>query len=369
MTELPVSKSAASAEEPPKPISWRARAIALYLPQFHTIPQNDEWWGPGFTEWTNVARARPLFPGHSQPHLPADLGFYDLRVPEVREQQAALARANGIEAFCYWHYWFGDGRRILERPFQEVLSSGVPKFSFCLGWANESWTGIWHGAADKVLIEQRYPGPEDSAAHFRTLLSAFRDERYLRVHGRPIFYVYRPGALPSASQFVDYWQALAKAAGLPDLYFVAGLGHGYDHFIEDGFDAGFHQRLPYAEKRGLQLVTRIRRKLLKHPLVRRYSEEPPQQSPDPNHARVQPCVIPNWDNTPRSGRNGVVLTGATPDRFRAHVRSAVATLAARPPEERLLWVKSWNEWAEGNYLEPDWEVGHARLRVLKEELQ
>ena len=151
----------------------RARAIALYLPQFHPIPENDAWWGSGFTEWTNTAKARPLFAGHHQPHVPADLGFYDLRLPETREAQAALARRYGIEGFCYYHYWFA-GRRILERPFDEVLASGKPDFPFCLCWANESWTGIWHGAPGRILIEQTYPGPADHAAHFSALRPRLR---------------------------------------------------------------------------------------------------------------------------------------------------------------------------------------------------
>ena len=143
----------------------KARAIAFYLPQFHPVPENNEWWGKGFTEWTNVVKARPLFKGHYQPHLPADLGFYDLRLPEVREAQARLAKEHGIEGFCYWHYWFGNGKRILERPFNEVLLSNKPNFPFCLGWANESWTGIWHGNPGKVLVEQQYPGKQDYIEH------------------------------------------------------------------------------------------------------------------------------------------------------------------------------------------------------------
>src|SRR3954453_14122667 len=147
-----------------------ARVIAFHLPQFHPIAENDEWWGRGFTEWTNVAKAQPLFRGHEQPRLPADLGFYDLRVPETRKHQAALARAAGIEGFCYWHYWFGNGRRILERPFAEVLEAGEPDFPFCLAWANQSWTGIWHGNPKSVLMHQEYPGREDEAAHFELCL-------------------------------------------------------------------------------------------------------------------------------------------------------------------------------------------------------
>ncbi len=191
----------------------KARAIAFYLPQYFPIPENDEWWGRGFTEWTNTAKARPLFPGHRQPNLPADLGFYDLRVPETRAAQAELAREHGVEAFAYWHYWFGNGDRILERPFTEVLQSGEPDFPFCLAWANQTWTGIWHGAADRVLKQQRYLGEEDDLRHFQTVLPAFRDDRYLRVGGRPVFYVFRPEELPDAAAFVDRWQTVRRRRG------------------------------------------------------------------------------------------------------------------------------------------------------------
>lgn len=351
-----------------------ARAIAFYLPQFHPIPENDEWWGPGFTEWTNTAKARPLFRGHQQPHLPADLGFYDLRVPETREAQASLAERHGIEAFCYWHYWFGNGRRILQRPFEEVLSSRSPTIPFCLGWANQTWTGIWHGAANRILMEQRYPGPEDDRAHFDMLLSAFRDERYLRVHGRPVFYVFRPEELPNRRAFVDRWQAFARESGLEGLYLVAeisdlgGNGPRYVDHVADGFDAGVYMRLPYRGDTVGLLRMRLGRKFLRRPEVWRYASTPMAFPAGLDAEGLQPCVYPNWDNTPRSGRLGVVLTGSTPERFRAHVRGAVETLSSRPPEERLLWVKSWNEWAEGNYLEPDLESGLERLRVLREEL-
>src|SRR5215468_1528989 len=175
--------------------SGSVRVIAFYLPQYHPIPENDAWWGKGFTEWTNVAKARPLFPGHHQPIVPADLGFYDLRLPETREAQARLARAYGIEAFCYYHYWFA-GRRILERPFNEVLASGQPDFPFCLGWANQTWTGIWHGASNRVLIQQTYGGETDARLHFEAVLQAMLDPRYLRVDGRPVFFLHQPQELP-----------------------------------------------------------------------------------------------------------------------------------------------------------------------------
>ena len=190
------------------------RLIAYYLPQYHPIPENDAWWGNGFTEWTNVAKAKPLFRGHYQPHIPADLGFYDLRVPEVREAQAALAREAGIEGFCYWHYWFG-GKRLLERPFDEVLASGKPDFPFCLAWANASWTGIWYGADDRILQEQTYPGLEDHRAHFEALLPAFKDPRYIRVDGKPLFMIFQPVDL--SADVIAFWQQLALAAGLPGI--------------------------------------------------------------------------------------------------------------------------------------------------------
>src|SRR6267378_379298 len=191
--------------------------IAFYLPQFHPIPENDEWWGPGFSEWTNAARARPLFRGHMQPHLPADLGFYDLRLADTREAQAGLARRYGIEAFCYWHYWFG-GRRILERPFDEMLSSRAPDFPFCLGWANQTWSGVWHGAADRILIEQTYPGFDDHARHFDWLAQAFRDRRYMTVAGKPLFLVFKPLLIPDIEQVVAFWRERAVAAGFRGLY-------------------------------------------------------------------------------------------------------------------------------------------------------
>jgi len=352
----------------------KARAVAYYLPQFHPIPENDEWWGPGFTEWTNVAKARPLFRGHQQPHLPADLGFYDLRLPESREAQAELAAAYGIEAFCYWHYWFGEGVRLLERPFREVLENGSPSLSFCLGWANTTWSGIWHGAAGRILREQRYLGAEDDQRHFDEILPAFRDPRYLRVDGKPVFYVYKPGELPDAAGFVDRWQGMARKAGLDGLYLVAemtdsfGRWMPYTRAIEDGFDAGVYMRHPAETGGASGFANRVRRKLggLE---VYPYSTDPGLWDNVRSHPKWMPAVHPNWDSTPRSGTRGLVLTGSTPEKFETNVRTAVATLEGRPEQEKLLWVKSWNEWAEGNYLEPDLEFGRGWLEALQRGLR
>lgn len=349
---------------PPVPI----RPLAFYLPQFHPIPENDEWWGPGFSEWTNTAKARPRFPGHYQPHVPADLGYYDLRLGETRSDQAEMASRYGIHGFLYWHYWFA-GRQILERPFAEVLASGEPRLPFALAWANQTWSGIWHGAADRVLIEQTYPGPTDDQAHFDHVLGAFTDDRYVTVDGRPLFYVFRPEQLPDPSAFVERWQVMAQRAGLPGLYLVAemsdllGRGSVYPDPFAAGFDAGVHVRLPVTTTPNAMRRMRVLRKA-GLPEIYSYARQPVTRPSSNADHPILPCVYPNWDNTPRSGRRGLVAHGSSPERFRVHVADAVAQLRGLPESQQLLFVKSWNEWAEGNHLEPDGRHGHGYLQAL-----
>ncbi|NTV39408.1 MAG: lipopolysaccharide biosynthesis protein, partial [Demequinaceae bacterium] len=253
------------------------------------------------------------------------------------------------------------------------LASGSPEISFCLGWANQSWTGIWHGAEGRVLKKQTYPGPEDDRAHFDAILPAFLDARYLRVNGKPVFYVFRPEELPDAGVFVDRWQAMARAAGLDGLYLVAevsdllGKGSKYERVAEDGFDAGVYVRLPARLDGRSVLQMRIRRKR-GGPETYPYSTDPALWDQVRGNALLQPSVYPNWDNTPRSGSRGLVLSGSEPRSFATNVGHAVEVLRGRPPQERLLWVKSWNEWAEGNYLEPDLEHGRAWLEALNDGL-
>ena len=214
----------------------RPKLLAFYLPQFHPIPENDEWWGTGFTEWRNVMKAKPQFPGHYQPHVPSELGFYDLRVPEVRERQADLARQFGIHGFCYYHYWF-HGKRLLETPFNEVLASGSPDFPFALCWANEEWTRNWDAQTGRVLMEQRY-SEEDDRAHIQWLIKAFTDSRYIKIDGRPLVLIYRAKKLPDARRTTDLWRSEAHRAGFPDLYLCKVESHGdYDAPESDGFDA------------------------------------------------------------------------------------------------------------------------------------
>lgn len=350
------------------------RLVAFYLPQYHPIPENDEWWGGGFTEWTNVAKAKPLFKGHYQPHVPADLGFYDLRLPETRVAQADMARKYGVEAFCYYHYWFA-GHRLIERPFNEVLASGEPDFPFCLCWANQTWSGIWHGEPNRVLIEQTYPGMEDHRRHFETLLPAFFDRRYLKVDGKPLFMVYCPKELPDSPRVLEFWRELATKAGLPGLFFVGEYWqpdwdpkpYGYDAAVTIGLWtwrykwASWDQPVKKVREKVNQLSGRPRVYLYEKIIDHLVAE------PIPGIENF-PCVIPNWDNTPRSGRNGLVLHDSTPELFRRQLRKALDRMRDVPREHRIVFVKSWNEWAEGNHMEPDLKFGLRYLEVLREEL-
>jgi hypothetical protein len=363
----------------------KVRLIAYYLPQFHPIPENDEWWGQGFTEWTNVKKARPLFEGHVQPRLPGELGFYDLRDHWTREAQVLLAREAGVEGFCYWHYWFGNGRRILERVFEDVLQSGRPNFPFCLAWANESWTGIWHGSPKSVLIEQTYPGQQDEEAHFNLVVKAFQDDRYIRVDAKPLFLIYKPTEMPDASAFISRWRHLAAKAGLPGLYFV-GMSNQFQHPSLRDFDAVTHhvpgnfldrQRRSFAFRTQRRLASgnfgpflnKLISRALQLPLRYPYDQFVEQALLDlPDTAKYIPCVLPNWDNTPRSEERGLVLENASPDLFAVCLQKAIQRAAARPEEQRIVFLKSWNEWAEGNYVEPDAIYGRAWLNAIKSEL-
>ncbi len=349
-----------------------ARLLALYLPQFHPIPENDAWWGRGFTEWTNTAKAKPLFRGHYQPHIPADLGFYDLRVPETRQAQADMARSYGIEAFCYYHYWFA-GRRILERVFDEVLKSREPDFPFCLCWANQSWTGVWHGAPDRILIEQTYPGYDDHRAHFDAVLPAFLDPRYVRVGDQPLFCVFRPSDLPEPHRATDLWRNLARKAGLAGLHLV-GMCDDPDWNPKDwGFDASTAQTLP--DRNGPGVTTPFgwaRHKYhrwTRRPTIYAFEDVLPILMPVQRDKIVNyPCLVHSWDNSPRSGREGLVLRGSTPEHFRKLLRRALELRAGEPREKRIVFLKSWNEWAEGNHLEPDLEFGTGYLDVIRDEV-
>lgn len=365
----------------------KARLLAYHLPQFHQTPENDEWWGEGFTEWTNVRKALPLFKGHDQPKHPADLGYYDLTHSEAMEAQAELARRYGIEGFCFYHYWFGNGRRVLNRPVDEMLSSGKPAFPFSLCWANETWKGIWFGA-NRTLIEQTYPGRHDIETHFDFLQKCFEDSRYITVDGKPLFQILTPGDIPDTREYTDILREIAHKRGFKGLYLTAGYRH--DENVDPrklGFDASvsnrFSSELREDKTMSLRwLVNRILaakvasdaeslRKLLKRFYrVFDYGQVSSRLTPTEHHAwKIFPCPIPNWDNTPRMGIKGYVLEDSTPLKFEEQLSEAVSYVSGYPSEERLVFIKSWNEWAEGNYLEPDTEFGHGNLEAVLRTVQ
>lgn len=360
--------------------SIKARVIAFYLPQFHPIPENDLWWGKGFTEWTNVGKAKPLFKGHYQPRVPADLGYYDLRMPEIREAQAEMARNAGIEGFMYWHYWFGNGRRALERPFKEVLKTGKPEFPFCLGWANHSWTSkTWEKGKslkkDTTIFEQLYPGNSDNIEHFYTVLPAFRDSRYITIEGKPIFLIYDPQHNTEIQKFIEQWRILAKKEGLNGLFFI-GLHGGWDSDIEKiinlGFDAVNTDRRWEAETK----LYGYYKKMIMHKLSSKLNISLLQKfnyndiwplliSEKEKQETVFPTVIPQWDRSARNGRKAIIYHKSSPELFSQHVKKAVDVVKEKPNQKKVIFLKSWNEWAEGNYMEPDIVNGHGYLNALK----
>jgi lipopolysaccharide biosynthesis protein len=357
------------------PTSGDVDVVAFYLPQFHPIPENDEWWGRGFTEWRNVAKARPLFRGHYQPHLPGELGFYDLRVPEVREHQAELARSHGISAFCYYHYWF-DGRRLLERPFEEVLASGRPDFPFLLCWANENWTRVWDGGARNVLMPQAY-SDEDDVRHFQWLARAFEDPRYVRVDGKPIFLVYRASDLPDVRRTTETWRREARRMGIGDLYlcrvdsFHSERQHppgewGFDAavgFIPDYTTLGrpLRRSLFFRGARTLGFTsTGYRQHVFSYDAV----VDDMLSRPVPEYPRL-PCVTVAWDNSARRSVEAVIFRDATPESYERWLRVEAERLRARTDIPHLLFVNAWNEWAEGSHLEPDAKWGRAYLEATR----
>lgn len=361
----------------------KARVIAMYLPQYHPIQENDKVWGKGFTEWNNVAKARPLFKGHYQPNIPGELGFYDLRLPEIRERQAELAREAGIEGFMYWHYWMGGGKRLLHRPFDEVLESGKPDFPFCLGWANHSWrTSTWttlkNFQRNQMICEQTYPGDDDYIQHFNFCLKAFKDKRYIKVDGKPFFLVYNALGLPDCHHFFNLWNKLAKDNGFPGIHFV-GLPGGWDNGIEEQFNHGYeavvHTNLWQVEADTMGKW----KKLFLHKLRQKYDgvfldkykyKDIIQHITTDLDLRenIYPCIIPGWDRSPRSGRRAVIYYGSTPELWKQHVIKAIDAIKNKSEEHKIIMLRSWNEWGEGNYVEPDERWGSAYLDALRDVL-
>lgn len=357
--------------------------LAYYLPQFHPIPENDAWWGKGFTEWTNVTKAKPLFKGHYQPILPADLGFYDLRVPEVQEAQSNLALEYGVDGFIYYQYWFGNGKMLLEKPAEAMLNNNAIKIPYCFCWANETWKGIWHGLYNPdVLIEQVYDGEPDYKVYFEYLLPFFKDERYIKVANKPMFHIYKVDDIPDLDMFITTFNSLAKKNGFEGVYFVATHGNSHKVLANDriygqvGVD--IFNSMRYEQSfifRSGTLSGKIERKIFEKlnwslvkrlPFVLDYKIAIEKLNVQFKHHKHIACVFPNWDNSARSGKKSMIFKNATPQLWKAHLTKTLLELKKREDTPRFVVIKSWNEWAEGNYLEPDSKFGHQWLNAVKE---
>lgn len=363
------------------------KAIAFYLPQFHPIPENDAWWGKGFTEWTNVAKARPMFHGHYQPHIPADLGFYDLRLQETRIAQAKLAKQYGIGGFCYYHYWF-NGRMLLESPLESIVTEKTPDFPFCICWANETWSRRWDGQEKEILIEQdltKY-NPE---SHFDYLEKLFLDSRYIRVNGKPLFLIYRIDQFPDIASTISRWRKKASSMDLPGIYICAVRSHMHnlsdEETIKLGFDAivGFepHSRtmlkpkiVPYLRYFISRIVNYISRRTSLNKLVPElpvlnvfdYKTLLSRAVKAPLSAvRTFPCVIPSWDNSARRSTGATVIQNNDPTLFEKWLGNAAERVSTYPVDEQLVFINAWNEWAEGCHLEPDLRNGHQFLKAVR----
>lgn len=365
-----------------------AKAIAFYLPQYHPIPENDEWWGKGFTDWMNVAKAKPLFKGHYQPHIPTDLGFYDLRLEETRVAQAELAKAYGIHGFCYYHYWF-NGKMLLERPFNEVLESGKPDLPFCLCWANENWTRRWDGQEHEILMRQDYQN-YNAEEHVKWLSKAFEDQRYIRVNGKPIFLIYCPDKIPEIENVINSWRNFAMTNYGIALYLCAVKSGGNltmrdQKAIDVGFDAivDFQPNMLMANKDIMlcklknfpqKLWNKMANKvcILKAGLMndctrvsyRTIVNEWIKLSPV---VKEFPCVSPSWDNSARK-KVCTVIQNDNPELYGEWLKAACKRVQQFDDDEQIVFINAWNEWGEGCHLEPDLKHGKRFLEVTQEVL-
>ncbi|MBQ0720406.1 MAG: glycoside hydrolase family 99-like domain-containing protein [Gammaproteobacteria bacterium] len=357
------------------------RAISFYLPQYHPVPENDEWWGKGFTEWTNVTRATPKFNGHYQPHLPEELGFYDLRLPETRQAQADLAREHGIHGFCYYHYWF-NGRRILEQPFNEVLESQKPDFPFCLCWANENWTRAWDGNNRDVLLQQNY-SHQDDIDHIRSLIPAFKDKRYIRINNKPLFLVYRSHLLPNPIETARIWREEAEAAGLEGIYLArvedyesvkAGISAKEINFDADVEFPPFSWSMGNVMFRSplekiLCKLGILPKQLIQNTIID-YEDMAQGILNRPASKSVRfPGVSPSWDNSARRKIGANIFTDSSPAKYQAWLEKATEKAVLNPSnDEHIVFINAWNEWAEGNHLEPDLKWGNQYLKATQQAL-
>ncbi len=340
------------------------RLVAFFLPQFHPIRENDVWWGKGFTEWSNVVRAEPLFPGHYQPHLPEELGFYDLRLRETRRQQIRMAKQHGIDAFCYHYYWF-SGTRLLHQPLDDMLADPESDMPFCLCWANENWTRRWNGGDQDILIAQKYE-KEDPANFIRDIARCLQDPRYLRVDGKPLLVVYRPQLIPDILIIAEEWRRHGRALGLGEIHLCAALTFDNLDYAQFGFDSGVefppHNRtllgVPYVHESINFLRPFDGSAMFYHDLANAYLRR------DVQNQKVFRGVFPSWDNTARSRERALLFLNCTTANYEYWLTATIRRMREeQSTPNRLVFINAWNEWAEGCHLEPDQKFGRAFLEA------
>ncbi|MFE4352498.1 glycosyltransferase WbsX family protein [Peribacillus butanolivorans] len=345
------------------------KLIAFYLPQFHQIPENDLWWGQGFTEWTNTRKRQTLFPGHNQPREPYQDYYYDLTDETARKWQAQIAKKYGIYGFCYYHYWF-KGKRLLEKPFNEVLKTGEPDLPFCLSWANEPWTRRWDGWIHDVLMPQDYGDEEDWKEHFDFLLTAFKDKRYIRVDNKPLFIIYKPGSIPRCEEMLLYWQNLAKQNGLEGIYFVKTLA-AFPIPQNEGFDACLEFEPGYTLSHdGGSTFRRAVDGYQQKFIVMDYDQVCSRildRSDIKKNIKTFPGAFIDWDNSARVGNRALIFKGSTPEKFSYYLSQQIQK-SVNISNSEFLFINAWNEWAEGTYLEPDKKYGYQYLEAVKKAL-
>ncbi len=348
----------------------KKRIIAINLPQFHPTAENDEWWGKGFTEWTNVTKAKPLFKGHYQPHLPTDLGFYDMRLAETREDQASLAKEYGIDGFCYYHYWF-NGKRILNEPLDRMLALKKPDFPFMYCWANENWTRRWDGNDAEILIEQKYSN-EDDIVHINWLCeNVFQDKRYITIDEAPVIAIYKYSLFPDITKTIECWQREAKKYGFKKLYIcgVQSAGENYLNPNNFGFDAAidFQPDWHNLQKNDKWSLFKYKYNIqVGKETIFEYNQVVAKMlgRKIPQYKQF-PCITPGFDNSARKNKFALIIKNSTPEKFEEWFQSVLAIFKPYSEQENLVFINAWNEWAEGNHLEPDRKFKRGYLQAIK----
>lgn len=344
------------------------KQIAFYLPQFHTIPENDKWWGKGFTEWVNVKKSKPLFRGHNQPEVPLQ-GYYDLSNVNEMVKQAKMAKEYGLYGFCYYHYWF-EGKLLLEKPLEQMLVTPGVDIPFCLCWANETWSRTWDGSEKKILIAQNYDEDDEMLRkHFDYFLKFFKDQRYIKEGNKPILIIYKPHLIKNIDHIIDYWNKLASENGFDGIYF--GYQHHSAFSFPDktkGFDFGIEFEPWYTIDQEDMLkqtfFQKVYRKVLKKPLILNYDEVWKKILARYSSEKTMPGAFVSWDNTPRMANRGIVVLGATPEKFKRYYKKQMKR-AKTIYHTDYIFINAWNEWAEGAHLEPDEKNGYGYLEGLK----